>query len=87
MINTWGSHVVGRADHGPGGPGIGGQHLGDAEITQLQDAALTAEDVVALQVSMNNTLDTRWMGPPSDLLNSPPRWPYTCKALTMKAHI
>lgn len=52
------AHVIGRANHSPSRSGIGGQHFGDAKISKLQDPPATAENVVALQVSVNDALHT-----------------------------
>ena len=53
---TLDADVVGGANHGPRCSCIGRQHFGDAKVSKLQNPPATAEDVVALQVSVNDAL-------------------------------
>ena len=50
------AHVVGRANHGPSSSCIGSQHFRNAKVAKLQDTATTAENVIALQIPVNYTL-------------------------------
>ena len=47
---------AGRTNDGLCGVGVGGEDLGDAKVSKLDDAILAAEDVVGLQVAVDDAL-------------------------------